>query len=204
MNLQYKLKMIKNCLHCKQDFEDESKSHCQKFCSIKCRSAFKRPLYRKWKEKNEAKLAEYQADYYKDNKDRRKQQSKERKFKNKESDRLWYKNYKRKKYKTDINYRLRSLLRSRLSNLLKGEFKTGSAVSDLGCSIEELKKYLESKFKPGMTWDNWGRDGWHIDHIKPLVAFDLSVKEEFLRAFHFSNLQPLWAKDNLSKGDKIV
>jgi len=104
----------------------------------------------------------------------------------------------------DINFRLADTLRSRLKHALKGNFKSGSAVGDLGCSIEQLKKHIESKFKTGMTWDNWTRNGWHIDHIIPLSRFNLSNKEELLKACHYTNLQPLWAKDNLSKGSLIL
>ena len=75
------------------------------------------------------------------------------------------------------------------------------------CKIEkrvaELRDYLESKFQPGMTWDNWTTNGWHIDHIKPLASFDLTDREQFLRACHYTNLQPLWAIDNLKKGSKV-
>ena len=71
----------------------------------------------------------------------------------------------------------------------------------MGCSISELKDYLESKFQVGMTWENHSQTGWHIDHIKPLSHFDLSDRDQFLQACHYTNLQPLWAKDNLSKSD---
>ena len=107
-----------------------------------------------------------------------------------------------RKYKTDIQYKLRILLRSRLFFALKGERKSGSAVKDLGCSIPELRTYLEFKFQSGMTWDNQGE--WHIDHIKPLASFDLTDRKQLLLACHYTNLQPLWAIDNLSKGDKII
>jgi hypothetical protein len=70
----------------------------------------------------------------------------------------------------------------------------------LGCSIPELKTYLESKFQEGMSWENWGIYGWHIDHIIPLDAFNLTNREEFLKACHYTNLQPLWAEENLKKG----
>ena len=104
--------------------------------------------------------------------------------------------------KTDIQYKLSRRLRTRLYCALQGNQKTGSAVKDLGCSIDELKTHLESKFQSGMTWDNWSFEGWHIDHIKPLASFDLTDRKQLLLACHYTNLQPLWAIDNLSKGDR--
>jgi hypothetical protein len=109
--------------------------------------------------------------------------------------------YIRSKYNNDLNFRLSDILRSRLNKAIKG-IRRGSAVKDLGCSIEELKVYLESKFLPEMTWNNYGKYGWHIDHIKPLSGFNLSNIEQLKEACHYTNLQPLWAKDNLSKGSK--
>lgn len=100
--------------------------------------------------------------------------------------------------------RIRNNLRGRLYQAIKRNYKAGSAISDLGCSIEEFKIYIEKQFKEGMTWDNWSRTGWHIDHITPLDSFDLDKKEEFTVACHYSNLRPLWAKDNLSKGCKSL
>lgn len=65
-----------------------------------------------------------------------------------------------------------------------------------------FKVYLESLFQPGMVWENYGNDGWHIDHVRPLSSFDLLDPVQFSQACHYTNLQPLWAKDNLSKGNK--
>jgi hypothetical protein len=106
------------------------------------------------------------------------------------------------RYKTDIQYKLRKLLRSRLCLSLKNKCKLGSSIRDLGCTIDEFKAYLESKFQTGMTWDNHGIHGWHIDHIKPLASFDLTDKKQLLIVCHYTNLQPLWATDNLTKGNK--
>jgi hypothetical protein len=103
--------------------------------------------------------------------------------------------------KVDINFKLSNSLRSRLWHALKDNQKTGSAVKDLGCSIGEFKLYLESKFQPGMTWSNYSYRGWHIDHIVPISKFNLSSREELLKACHYTNLQPLWMQDNLKKGD---
>ncbi len=81
--------------------------------------------------------------------------------------------------------------------------KTGLKSWCKGCSTKELKVHLESQFQEGMTWDNWSLKGWHIDHIKSLASFDLINKEELLKACNYTNLQPLWAFDNLSKGNRI-
>jgi hypothetical protein len=105
--------------------------------------------------------------------------------------------------KRDPNYDLAIVLRQRLCRAVRGGYKAGSAVADLGCSIDALKSYLESKFLPGMTWENRGRDGWHIDHVRPLASFDLSDPVQFRAAVHFTNLQPLWAIDNIRKADKL-
>ena len=112
--------------------------------------------------------------------------------------------YYNNRRKTDIQFKLQAILRSRLYSAVKDNRKKGSAVKDLGCTIEQLKQHLESKFQPGMSWDNHTLDGWHIDHIKPLSSFDLSDRKQLLEACHYTNLQPLWAKDNLTKSDKII
>lgn len=106
--------------------------------------------------------------------------------------------------KNDVNFKLTELLRIRLCIAIKHKSKSGSAVRDLGCSIEFLKQYLESKFQPGMTWDNWGKgpDKWNIDHIIPLASFDLTDRTELLKACHYTNLQPLWEPENMRKHAK--
>ena len=107
------------------------------------------------------------------------------------------------KYENDIQFKISKLLRERIRSVVKGKAKMGSAVSDLGCSLEFFRVYIESKFKPGMTWKNHGKFVWHIDHIKPLSLFNLEDSEEFLKAVHYTNLQPLWAIDNLKKGNSF-
>lgn len=116
--------------------------------------------------------------------------------------------YCKDRLKIDINYRITKYLRARLYNAVKNNQKTGSAIKDLGCSVEELKKHLENNFYPNpsnmedMTWNNYGE--WHIDHIKPLASSNLSNPEEIKAACHYMNLQPLWAKDNLKKSNKYT
>jgi hypothetical protein len=110
--------------------------------------------------------------------------------------------YVAEKMRTDIQFRLRQLLRDRLRKAIKHDTKVGSAVRDLGCTIEDFKIYLESMFLPGMTWENHGHgeDKWNIDHIKSLCTFDLTDREQLLEACNYTNMQPLWQPDNFRKG----
>ena len=93
------------------------------------------------------------------------------------------------------------ILRSRVYKALKSynNKKEQKTLEYLGCTLGELKTYLETKFEEGMTWENQGE--WHIDHIKPCASFNLDNEEEIAQCFHFSNLQPLWGEDNLIKHD---
>ena len=139
----------------------------------------------------------YKKTWRKKNKDKIKLQDKLYHQKNKQ--RIY--EYRKNKIKIDIKTKLARRLRDRLRCAIKNNQKTGSAVKDLGCTISELKIYLESKFQLGMTWGNYGK--WHIDHFLPLSKFDLTNREELLKAVNYTNLQPLWATDNLSKSNKI-
>jgi hypothetical protein len=125
------------------------------------------------------------------------------KYKESEKKRRKTVSYKAAKKRYDVGKgHLPHSLRNRLNQALKKGFKNGSAVQDLGCSIDFFRVYLESKFQVGMTWDNYGREGWHIDHVVALANFNLDDKQQFLKAVHYTNLQPLWAKANLMKGTR--
>jgi hypothetical protein len=105
--------------------------------------------------------------------------------------------------KTDIQFKLRKNLRGRLWLALAGKNKSASTLRLLGCTIEHLKSHLESQFTEGMSWDNYGLQGWEVDHIISIKSFDLTDPAQQRECFHFSNLQPLWAEDNRSKGAKL-
>lgn len=154
-----------------------------------------------WAVANKERLCLKNKAYYEDNKETLLLKCKV--YRNRDSVKKQRNERLRLKRKNDIQYRLSFMLRKRLTTAIRNHQKSGSAVNDLGCSIPELKSYLESKFQPGMTWDNHGQHGWHIDHIKPLASFDLTDRKQLLEACHYTNLQPLWCQDNLSKGDRV-
>jgi len=109
----------------------------------------------------------------------------------------------RKRYQEDPNYKLKRNLRKALYDAITRNERSQHTLELLGCSIESFKQHLEALFLPGMTWDNWSQYGWHIDHIKPISSFDLIDTEQQKICFHYTNMQPLWWRDNLSKGNTI-
>lgn len=148
-------------------------------------------------ERLKKELQEYREKYYQENKEiilvkcrvYRQSHKKERNL-----------NEKERRVK-DLNYKISCSLRTRLRQAIKGNQKTGSAVRDLGCSIEFLKNYIAAQFHDGMTWDNWGKV-WQLDHIKALWRFDLTDREQFLKAVNYRNLQPLTIKEHKKKSAK--
>lgn len=96
------------------------------------------------------------------------------------------------------NRKLAADLRSRLAAVI-GRKKSKSALELVGCTVEELRKHIESQWLPGMSWSNHTKKGWHIDHIRPVTTFDLTKPDQLLECFHYSNLRPLWYLDNLSR-----
>jgi hypothetical protein len=110
------------------------------------------------------------------------------------------------RYENDLQFKITHSLRTRLGSAIRNHKtkKIKSTFQLLGCDIEFFLKYIESKFTEGMSWENYGRSGWHIDHIIPCDMFDLTVKENQEKCFHYTNLQPLWATVNTSKGARYI
>ena len=105
--------------------------------------------------------------------------------------------YERHRRATDPLYRLiRNTRNMVLRYMFDGKDKKTQEI--VGCTFEELKLHIENQFIEGMTWENYGINGWHIDHIKPLAM--ASTKEEIIASNHYTNLQPMWQLDNLKKG----
>jgi hypothetical protein len=156
-------------------------------------------------------IKERKKNYYQKNKEKLNKQKKRYKEEHKKEialmNKKYYKTHKKNitkrvknKCKIDINFKLTRYLRSRLNQALKKNSKSKHTMELLGCSVDFLKKHLESKFTKDMTWNNYGK--WHIDHIIPCARFDLSKASEQKKCFNWENLQPLWAVDNLRKGRK--
>ena len=102
-------------------------------------------------------------------------------------------------------YRIVESLRQRIRKILKSNNlkKDSKSLKLIGCDLLTLKTHLENQFTNGMTWENYGVKGWHIDHIKPCASFDLNDPEQQKKCFHYTNLQPLWWFDNISKKDRL-
>ena len=153
--------------------------------------------HKKWAKKNKEYRKEYQRKFRLKNIDRVRENKKRWNRENLEKYRAMRKR-ELKNPNTKIALYLRN--RMRLAVLNQRTMKWGNLQEVLGISIPSLRKYIASKFKWNMSWKNYGH--WHIDHIKPLSLFDLSNEKQQRSAFHYTNLQPLWAKENLRKSNK--
>lgn len=109
----------------------------------------------------------------------------------------------KKKAKIDPIYRIKRALRSRIRLALRGIDKSQKTLELLGCSLEQFRNHVEAQFTIGMTWENYGKNGWELDHIIPCSFFNLINPEEQKKCFNYTNIQPLWATDNRKKSNKI-
>lgn len=144
----------------------------------------------KWAQDNPERVAATKTRWQANNRDKHRKSARE---------------YLARRRETDDNYKIRSALRGRIVQALKakGVSKSKSVIELLGCDIQFLRGYLEARFLPGMTWANYGRQpGWNLDHRIPCAEFDLRDSVQQRQCFHYSNIQPLWAKDNLAKSAK--
>ena len=160
---------------------------------------------RLWREKNKEYLREFNRKWYEKNyKDNPEHKAHRKKYAKENLVRIRIRD--RNRYKNDPFFRMRKILRAQVTYSIKRGFKLGQKCAptlkllDIP-SIDWFWKYIQSKFKPGMTMENQGK--WHIDHIIPCASFDLRCPVQQLACFHYNNLQPLWAEDNIRKRDKI-
>ena len=129
----------------------------------------------------------------------------QRENRKKESYLIWQREYTKKKLATDPGYRLLTNIRRGVVSICRrqGTIKKSKTLDLIGCSVDEFLKHFESQFKNGMTWDNYGTY-WHIDHIMPCAVFDHEDERQVKQCWHYTNLRPLTAKENLAKSAKIT
>ena len=198
----------------KQDLAQEHKRRCTKCSEVKSFEDFSpqkagfmgiksqckecdKAYDKKYQEKTNSRA---KRDKTKKAKDYRKQYIEE----NKDWWRKYEREYRSSRKQEDMFFKIKSNLSSRLSDLIKNRIVGQKTIELLGCDKDVFFQHLESQFTEGMTWDNYGLKGWHVDHILPLSSFDLTEEEEVKKACHYTNLQPLWWEDNLKKGNKIL
>lgn len=164
-------------------------SYCKK-CQLEIKQNLRKNNPEKYKEQTKK--------YYEKTKDSQKEKKKIWIQNNREK----YNSYWTNRKKEDIEFKLITDMRSRLSTYLskKGVTKKNKTFDIVGCSPLELKEHLEKQFVIGMTWEN--RSEWHIDHIIPLSS--AKTEDELYKLCHYTNLQPLWAIDNIEKSNKIL
>lgn len=175
------------------------------------------PAFVQENKKRERKRYLSNQEFYKKRSRDRYRNDPEAREKDKENSKLYFQNNRdkirvRRKENMENNpsAKIAARMRGRILRGLKAQSaeKKHRSIDYLGCTIEELVEHLEGQFQEGMGWNNYGNPNgdhtecWHVDHIRPCVSFDLTDEDQQRVCFHYSNLQPLWAKDNLSKGGK--
>jgi len=172
-----------------------------------------REYQKRYREQNRDRLLAQKQIYYEKNRarilarinaDRERKRQYDRQYhrKNRKTHREKKRTYQRK-YRSVPVHKLAHNLRNRLSKFIRRRSGRDSTEVLLGCPFDEFAKHIERQFRSGMTWRNYGRV-WHIDHIIPVTAFDLMDEGQLRRCFHFSNLRPLLARQNLRKNNKIT
>ena len=157
---------------------------------------------KKYAMKNRKKILAYQAKYRAENKEEINRKIREWYYKNIKKVKERIKIYN-KVYRNTLHYKIKDGMRKRIMRALKkdGGKKSKRTMKLVGCTVGQLKQYIEKKFKPGMSWEQ--RHLFHIDHIIPCASFDLTKLSQQKKCFHYTNLQPLWAIDNIKKGAKL-
>ena len=159
---------------------------------------------KQYKKKNKKKTNETQKKYRSENVEKIREIVRKSYQKNKIKKKIYTKIYSQKRRKTDPVFRLMGNIRTRFYLFLNSKkiHKKNKTFDLVGCTPKELKEYIEKKFLPGMSWDNYQLNTWNIDHIKPLSLAKNIDDIIRLKLMHYTNLQPLWALDNLRKSNK--
>jgi len=164
---------------------------------------------KRWRRDNKEKNTQRHKEYYQQNKERITQRHKEYYQQNKQKTIEKNAEYQKERYQNDPAYRLRKLVSVVVRDALNNNngSKEGNSTWDaLPYTPQQLREHLEAQFEEGMTWDNYGHDGWHVDHIYPqsLLPYESMDDDNFRLAWDLRNLRPLWAAENISKGNEII
>jgi hypothetical protein len=161
---------------------------------------------KRWVNKNKEKVVSYRKEWLDKNSEHRKNYMKEYRERNVNKIREQKRKYEKDRKDNDPFYKLCCYTRTAVYTCLKERSvdKYSNTFDILPYTLEELISHLENNFTEGMSWENYGE--WHVDHIKPMASFtfDTIDDDSFNECWSLSNLQPLWAKDNLSKGSNII
>jgi hypothetical protein len=162
---------------------------------------YTREYYQRREVRERSTLKEYRREYYKQDHVRAKQSE----YSKLPNVRKRISEQQRKRKSADPKYRLMCTMRSYIALSLRDKNGVHRRGSLLGYNRQQLVEHLERQFLPGMTWGNYGRNGWHVDHIIPVSAFNFNGPDDydFKRCWSLNNLQPMWAKDNISKGARV-
>ena len=188
-----------------QKISEETKQRKREYSAERYKAGlsqeYRKQWYNKLPEEKKQILNEYCKQHRLDNIDKYRERSKQQYLKERDEGRL------RVRYINDPVHKLRCNIREHVRQALKysNVSKTHSSIKYLGCSIEEFRSHIESQFREGMSWENHSRGEhcWHLDHIKPLATLKDITDEVVLKEIcHYTNYQPLWEKENLSKQDK--
>ena len=157
---------------------------------------------KKYRKENKEKLLEYGRTYYATNKPKYKEAAAKRAATKVAKD--MRRNRRNWRYANDPQYRAALAARRIAKRALKATKITARTEARLGCALAEFRLHIERQWMPGMDWTNNTNDGWHIDHKVPLSRFDFKCPLQVKLASHFTNLQPLWASDNMKKGNSFI
>jgi hypothetical protein len=203
-------KLCKKCGIEKDICEFDKKLSNKDGLSNRCKSC-RRDYYNEYNKKNIDKKRKSYKEYYKLNRDKELLRSKNKHEKYSEQEKEYRKNNRdriskreKERYHKDLVFKLKTNVRNRLKLFLKTKkiYKNNTTFEIVGGTPEIIKEHIEKQFIDGMTWDNYGFSGWHIDHIIPLSS--AKTEEEVYKLCHYTNLQPLWANENYKKSNKII
>ena len=210
-NNRYKDGRHDTCKACRKEYNNNNQDKIIEYNNANKEK--KRKYSKEYRNKNQDKINEYNKQYYSDPITKQKRNkyyeqylsNPQNKENHKNNIKNWFKSnpeymnqYMKNRYNNDLEFKIKSNIRTRFYHSLKGTTKKSSVLFLLGCEIDFFIKYISEKFLPEMTWENHG-EIWEIDHILPCASFDLTLLEDQKKCFHYTNMQPLFATTEIAE-----